>query len=207
MTPEERRAAPDGNHLPGLSALEVVTSLALEPHREGGYFRETYRSATVVHTDFGDRPLSTSIVYLLSEEHPSRFHRLRADELWLYHAGAPLELVLLDPRAARGSTPMGAAAPPAVTSLPIGPELPQAVVPAQTWMAARIIVDDESDWGAGRKPERRWTRDRRSTQEYRWTLVSCVVSPGFDYEDFELGDKDDLLGAFPQAKHAINTLT
>jgi hypothetical protein len=78
------------------AAIEVAEALGLVPHREGGFFRETYRSATSVSTDAGPRPLCTAIVYLLAADSPSRFHRLRSDEVWFFHAGNPAELFLLD---------------------------------------------------------------------------------------------------------------
>jgi predicted cupin superfamily sugar epimerase len=76
-------------------AAEVAEALGLEPHREGGYFRETYRSPLTIHTEFGVRSLATAIVYLLIGSDPSRFHRLRADEIWFFHAGSRAEMVML----------------------------------------------------------------------------------------------------------------
>jgi predicted cupin superfamily sugar epimerase len=73
-------------------AHELVTRLDLQPHPEGGWFRETYRSPATVATPFGDRPAGTSILYLLDHHHVSRLHRLRQDEVWSFHAGAPLRL-------------------------------------------------------------------------------------------------------------------
>jgi uncharacterized protein len=200
--------ATGGWFLAGLSALEVAKSLLLEPHREGGFFRETYRSPIRVCTKAGQRSLTTSIFYLMTNDDPSRFHRLTSDELWFYHAGAPLELVLLDP-AVPPSPPEESVASvelPYVSCI-IGPDLPQALVPARYWAAARVLTGNEADWGTGRAPERRWTPDRRSTRDYRWTLVSCVVTPGFHYDDFELADRETLLSAFPQAREAILALT
>jgi predicted cupin superfamily sugar epimerase len=179
--------------LEGLSALEVAVALGMQPHREGGYFRETYRSPLVVDTEAGPRPLSTAILYLLTTTDPSRFHRLRSDELWLYHAGAPAELALLG----QGMPEYQA----------VYLNRPQAFVPADRWMAARVITEDEADWGSGRAPERRWTVDRRATHELRWTLVSCVVTPGFEYDDFESGEREALLREFPRARKVILALT
>jgi uncharacterized protein len=179
--------------LEGLSALEVAVALGMQPHREGGYFRETYRSPVPVRTESGLRPLSTAILYLLTTTEPSRFHRLRSDELWLYHAGAPAELVLLGSGA------------PEYQAVSLGS--PQAFVPGKRWMGARVMPESETHWGTGRAPERRWTPDRRASGELRWTLVSCVVTPGFEYDDFELGDREALLAEYPRAKREILTLT
>jgi predicted cupin superfamily sugar epimerase len=179
--------------LGALSALEVAVALGMQRHREGGYFRETYRSAITIETDAGRRPLMTTILYLLTAAEPSRFHRLRSDELWLYHAGVPAELVVLVPGAPEYHVVC-------LTS-------PQVTIPGNRWMGGRVMPEDEADWGEGRAPERRWTPDRRATRELRWTLVSCLVAPGFDYEDFELGERAELLRDYPRAKHAILALT
>lgn len=181
-----------------LAAEQVAARLNLRPHREGGFFRETYRSPLQVGTDAGPRPLSTVILYLLTSDDPSRFHRLRSDEMWYYHAGGPAEMVLLAP---------GAAQEAAVDLQVIGLDSPQLLVPAGHWLASRVIAEDQVDWGAGRAPERRWTADRRTSLESRWTLVSCMVSPGFEYDDFELAQRESLLSQFPQARRIIKALT
>ena len=62
------------------------------------------------------------------------------------------------------------------------------------------MSEEQADWGEGWAPERRWTADRRANPEARWTLVSCVVTPGFEYGDFELADREALLAAYPQAR-------
>ncbi|NLO27937.1 MAG: cupin domain-containing protein [Actinobacteria bacterium] len=190
------------------STSEVVESLLLEPHPEGGFFRETYRSTRRVHTEAGERPLSTVILYLVTDEDPSRFHRLRFEEMWFYHAGAPLEVVLLGHAAVSSDAP-GEPSPPAPAggSRLLGPDLPQTLVPAGCWVGARVIRGEQADWGGGRAPERRWTPDRRATHDYRWTLVGCVVSPGFDYDDFEPAGREALLREFPQARQVILSLT
>ena len=107
--------------LEGLSAAQVAAVLGLLPHREGGYFRETYRSPVVIPTPAGMRPLCTSILYLLTADDPSRFHRLRFDEVWFFHAGSPVEMVFLDP----------------LETHVVGPEAPQALAPGGRWMGAR----------------------------------------------------------------------
>jgi predicted cupin superfamily sugar epimerase len=193
MTPECVGPTSDFRCLEELCPHEVAERLELEPHREGGFFRETYRSPVVVAADNGPRPASTAILYLLTADDPSRFHRLRMIELWFYHAGAPAELFVLSP--------------PAATQRVIGLDCPQLLVPANTWTAARVLTEDEADWGVGRAPERRWTADRRAAPQLRWTLVSCVVAPGFTYDDFELADRAALLREFPQERAAILALT
>jgi predicted cupin superfamily sugar epimerase len=190
------------------SVPEIIAGFDLSAHREGGYFRETYRADTMVSTGNGRRPTSTAILYLLTKPEPSRFHRLKSDELWFYHAGALSEMVLLKPieRPTRGRG-RSSAAPAVPEHRVIGPSSPCGVVPAGWWAAARTIAGEEADWGSGRAPERRWTADRRSSHDGGWTLVSCVVTPGFEYADFELADRDALLQDYPLAKELILALT
>jgi predicted cupin superfamily sugar epimerase len=189
-----------------LTAEDIIAALDLTPHREGGYFRETYRSDVRVATVYGRRSSSTACMYLLTETEPSRFHRLRSDELWFYHSGALAELALLQPEDQTARAKSGGPA-----CLPeyrvIGPASPYALVPGGWWVAVRAIVGEQADWGSGRAPERRWTADRRGSREYDWTLVSCMVTPGFEYSDFEMADREALLRDFPLAKEVILALT
>jgi predicted cupin superfamily sugar epimerase len=184
----ERGASEPGNgRLEGLTARQVAEELGLEPHREGGFFRETYRSLVGVATDDGQRPASTAILYLLTAESPSRFHRLASDELWFYHGGDCAELWLLalgDREEADGPPEQPA------ERLVVAPDRPCTLVPARRWMGARVMLDDSAGGsGAG------------------WTLVSCVVTPGFEYDDFELADRESLLRGHPDCRDLILTLT
>ncbi len=188
------------------TAEEMIAALDLSPHKEGGYFRESYRSQVKVSTVNGERSACTAIVYLLTAAEPSRFHRLSSDELWFYHAGALAELLLLRPSSEMAPRKRGGH-----RYLPehqvVGPTSPYALVPAGWWVAVRVIGGERADWGAGRAPERRWTADRRSTHEGDWTLVSCTVTPGFEYEDFEMADSSSLIKDYPLAKDVIGALT
>jgi uncharacterized protein len=108
----------------GLTAGEIITLLELQPHPEGGYYRETFRDAREVE----GRASSTAIYFLLRGGEPSRWHRLDAAEIWHWYAGAPLELVVaVEGRDATRNT--------------LGPNLrsgqrPQAIVPAHHWQRA-----------------------------------------------------------------------
>jgi predicted cupin superfamily sugar epimerase len=66
---------------------ELIEQLALLPHPEGGYYKETYRS---VETLDGEQALMTSILFLLTSENSSNFHRIQSDEHWYFHEGSPL---------------------------------------------------------------------------------------------------------------------
>lgn len=172
------------------TAAQVAESLGLAPHPEGGYFRETYRSPLTVDTARGRRALSTAVTFLVTAASPSRFHRLVSDEVWVYQAGEPLRLLLLHPEGAlqqaRLDDPQRAAAcvgePPTVAT---------SCVPAGVWQAARVTPARPNDGDAERS----------------WTLVTCFVSPGFDFDDFELGERRGLLAAHPRHRDSIIELT
>jgi hypothetical protein len=187
------------------TAQDIIATLDLTPHAEGGYFRETYRAEQRVSTVRGERSAATAILYMLTGAEPSRFHRLHSDELWFYHSGALSELLMLRPLESPGAERNEAAGLP--ERRVIGPNSPYALVPAGWWVAARAIVGEQTDWGAGRAPERRWTADRRVGAAVDWTLVSCVVTPGFEYDDFEMGEREALLAAYPLARDLIKSLT
>src|SRR5699024_1166864 len=80
------------------SAIDWVHELELEPHVEGGYFREIYESKQLLKEDSEEeRKLYTSIYFLLEYLNPSHFHRLTVDEIWYYHAGEPLTIHMIHP--------------------------------------------------------------------------------------------------------------
>lgn len=129
---------------------ELATLLDLEPHPEGGWYRETWRSAVEFEPDGydGTRASATAIYFLLSPGEESRPHRVRSAEIWLWHSGGPLTLEYDE------------------QSVDLGPDVqagqqPQVVIPPGAWQAARP---------AGAEP----------------VLVSCIVSPGFDFADFTM---------------------
>jgi uncharacterized protein len=138
---------------------QLAEQLDLRPHPEGGWFRETWRSAVSFRPPGygGERSAATAIYFLLCPGEESAWHVVRSDELWLWHRGGPLALRL-----------GGSAAEPRVASLVMlgadvsAGERPQLVVPGGTWQSATP---------AGQQP----------------VLVSCVVAPGFDFVDFRLG--------------------
>jgi predicted cupin superfamily sugar epimerase len=102
--------------------------LDLAPHPEGGWFRETWRSAITVNPDGypGARSVATAIYFLLHPGEYSRWHVVRSDELWLWHSGGPLMLRL------------GRDEPVLVTLGPdvAGGQRPQVLVPGGVWQSA-----------------------------------------------------------------------
>src|SRR4051812_36956656 len=88
-------------NVPSMDTERIIRALALAPHPEGGFFRETFRSARSVETPHGPRAASTCIYYLLPANALSALHRVRSDETWHHYAGEPIELHLIDRGAAR----------------------------------------------------------------------------------------------------------
>ncbi|HEX5365361.1 MAG TPA: cupin domain-containing protein [Acidimicrobiales bacterium] len=107
-----------------LTAAAVVDRLGLEPHPEGGWFRETWR-----HDDgHGGRGAGTAIYYLLAAGQRSRWHRVDATEVWHFYAGHPLRLDVAEDGGAARRVDLGADL--------AGGQVPQAVVPAGAWQSA-----------------------------------------------------------------------
>ncbi|MEV8508139.1 cupin domain-containing protein [Actinoplanes sp. NPDC051475] len=131
----------------------LAEALDLRPHPEGGWYRETFRSAVVFEPQGyrGPRAAATAIYFLLQPGESSAWHVVTSDELWLLHSG-DLELRL-------GGSGPEPREPGEVVRL--DSHAPQALVPAGVWQSALP---------AGDVP----------------VLVSCVVSPGFDFADFRM---------------------
>lgn len=151
----------------------LVLSLGLLPHPEGGFYKETYRSKESTDTAFGTRNLATSIYFLLTSQHVSRFHRIKSDEHWYFHEGSPLTVHTLSENGYQ--------------KLHLGPVAdgyaPYHMVPAD------IIFGSSVDSADG------------------YALVSCAVSPGFDFQDFELFTEETLLKDYPDHGEIIQKLT
>jgi predicted cupin superfamily sugar epimerase len=111
------------------SAADVIARLELQPHPEGGHYRETFRDPRL---DASGRSLSTAIFFLLARNERSHWHRIDAVEIWHYYAGSALTLQIADHGGQR--------------SVRLGPDLaagevPQTIVPAQAWQAAESTGD------------------------------------------------------------------
>jgi len=111
------------------SAAEIIARLALQPHPEGGHYRETFRDP---RTDANGRPASTAIYFVLARGERSHWHRIDAVETWHYYAGHALVLQIAGD-ADQCTIRLGA-------DLAAG-ELPQAIVPAQAWQSAESTGD------------------------------------------------------------------
>ena len=167
------------NNPPNASAW--IKNLGLEPHREGGYYRETYRSKVMLAREAlppgfsGPRPASTAIYFLLEGENFSALHRLRSDELWHFYSGSPLRVHVIDPAGVYWALLVG--------NDPKQGQIPQAVVAAGSWFGSHV-----ADWKS-------------------WSLAGCTVSPGFDFADFEIGQRAKLIAQFPRYRQIIQRLT
>ena len=145
---------------------KAIEKLQLEPHPEGGYYRQLYGNDAT-----GKKDIST-IYYMLTDSDISAFHRLHGvTEIWYYHAGEPLNLYVID---IKGNLTIHQLSPDAEMQVVILPE---------EWFAAEI-------------PSKKG-----------FCLVGCAVAPAFSFENFELGNKDDLVQQFPQYAEIIERLT
>lgn len=158
-----------------------IRRLDLKPHAEGGWFREIYRAAEILPRAAlparftGDRALGTSIYFLLAPGEVSRFHRLRADEIWHLYEGGPAVLHVLAPRGGYERLVLGREAERG--------QAHQLVMPAGSWFAAEL--DPAAPF----------------------LLAGCTTAPGFDYGDFELAARANLLRVFPGQADVIGRLT
>lgn len=110
---------------PTASVDELVERLALEEHPEGGWFRRTWQH----ESDIDGRPLASSIHYLLPDGVVSCWHRIDADEMWIFNDGAPLGLSVVSPGRSVETVGIG---PPTVPGVVV-----QHIVPAGAWQSAR----------------------------------------------------------------------
>ncbi len=162
---------------------EAALALNMEPHPEGCFFREVYRSPSLVSTTRGWRPSLPCALVMVTSDAASRWHRLESEEVWLHQAGAPIEHYVLPESGRLQKLVLG---PGDLSYHELDMEEPERLVPwvqvpVSAWQAARLVP----------------YADDGSVTAVRWGLVMCVVAPGFDFEDFEIGGRRDLL-----AKHA-----
>lgn len=149
-----------------------VTQLQLEPHPEGGFFKQTYKSEEEVPGK--GRMLYTSIYFLLQAGNVSHFHRLKSDELWYFHAGQSLSVHMIHENGEYEEIRLG-------LNVEQG-EVPQLAVPKNTIFGSSV------------------------SEKGTYALVGCMVSPGFEFQDFELFTQKELLQDYPQHEAIIKKL-
>lgn len=152
------------------TAKQWINHLNLEPHPEGGYYRQTDYADDIYFKNGKELPLYTNIYFLLTPESPSHFHQLTSDEIWFYHAGNPLTVHSLHADGSYSKAVLGLG----------GSEVLHHNVHAGTIFG--------------------------STVEEGYALVSCTVVPGFDFSDFKMFTKEDLIQKYPEHKEIINRL-
>lgn len=163
-----------------ISAEYWIDRLALQPHPEGGFYRETYRSGENIQVCglplrfTSPRSFSTAIYFLLRSNDKSLLHRIKSDELWHFHYGGTLNIYVLQ-HDDLSIFKLG-------SNLDEGDSL-QVAIPANSWFGARITSPDS------------------------YTLASCTVAPGFDFQDFQMGERRQLMNDFPMHAQLIAELT
>lgn len=190
-----------------VAAKYWIEKLGLQPHPEGGYFRQTYKSALRIVPEAsgrahaavksatqigqpgldGSRAASTGIYFLLEAENVSAFHRLRSDEMWHFYAGSPLVVHVLDPAGGYSSILLG--------GNPQAGQVFQAVVRAGRWFGAELA------------PNPHFSQNRGEVEHPSYALVGCTVAPGFEFEDFEMAGRKELEAKYPAQKEIIQKLT
>lgn len=152
---------------------EWIKELNLEAHPEGGFYLRTEESEETITRQNKTRKLYTSIYFVLTEESPSHFHQLTADEIWYYHDGEPLTVHCIYEDGTYEAVKVG----------------------KYTEKGERLHFNVPAGTIFG------------STVEKDYSLVSCVVVPGFDFEDFKLFTKEELLKDYPEHEEIITRLT
>lgn len=160
-----------------MTAQELIETLKLSKHVEGGAFRETYRSNQVLYPEGypGVRAVNTAIYFLLQYGEFSAFHKILSDELWHHYTGDTLHIYEITAEGILKVHKLG-------KNLTEGEQF-QVLIPGGSWFASRCEVAG----GFG--------------------LAGCTVSPGFDFEDFVLADRASLSEEYPDFKEIIAELT
>lgn len=162
------------------SAEYWINKLELQPHPEGGHYRETYRSTENIQVCglplrfTSPRSFSTAIYFLLRSQDKSLFHRIQSDELWHFHYGSSLNIYVLE-RNNLSIFRLG-------NNLEEGDSL-QVMIPANCWFGAKVVSPNA------------------------YTLSGCTVAPGFDFKDFQIAERQKLLKDFPDHSPIISELT
>ncbi len=167
-----------------LTAEDVIRIFGMKRlPAEGGFYAETYRSKEVVPCEGlpqrygGSRAFSSVIYYLITNDDCSKIHRVASDEIFCFHFGDPITMLMLFPNGTSRVVEMG-------SDLDSG-QMPQVVVGAGTYQGAKIT--DKGGCG--------------------FSLLSCIVAPGFEFVDFEPGDYRELLDQYPDASVLIRELS
>jgi uncharacterized protein len=163
-----------------ITPQQLIQQFNLQPHPEGGWYKETYKStellpeAALPQRFSGDRSFSTAIYFLLEQGNFSAFHKIKSDECWHFYTGEPLIVYIINQQGTLNIIELG-------NDINNG-HVFQYVVPANCWFASRPAAASN------------------------FCFVGCTVAPGFDFEDFELADADELSKLYPQHRDIIQEL-
>jgi predicted cupin superfamily sugar epimerase len=163
-----------------LTIEQLIETYVLQPHPEGGYYKETYKSADVIPTEAlpgrftGPRTFSTAIYFLLDKGNFSAFHKIKSDECWHFYAGQTLWVHVIHLNGEIETVRLGANV--------LAGERFQYVVPANCWFASEPAPGTE------------------------FSFTGCTVAPGFDFADFELATAAALIAVYPQHAAVIERL-
>lgn len=167
--------------MPNFPARYWVEKYTMQPHPEGGFYAETYRSTETIPQEAlpkrfgGDRNFGTAIYFLLENHHFSALHRIASDEIWHFYAGNALEITCIDPNGKLEIIRLG--------NNPENGEVFQYAVPAGVWFGSKPAAGSQ------------------------YSLVGCTVAPGFDFADFEMPERNWFLQEFHQHTELIMALT
>jgi len=165
-----------------MTGKEIIEILGLQPHpKEGGYFKETYRSEEKISLEAlpdrysNSKSFGTAIYYFLMPDTYSVLHRLPADEIFHFYLGDPVNMLQLRPD---------------LTSevITLGTEIDkcqhvQVIVPKDTWQGSFL-----KDGG-------------------RYALLGTTMAPGFDFSEYKEGVRDSLVCQYPDQRELIERLT
>ncbi|XP_030469842.1 uncharacterized protein LOC115688216 [Syzygium oleosum] len=180
---------------------QIVEKLKLTPHPEGGFYSETFRDTSVLLSRSQlppqykvDRPVSTSIYFMLPAGSVSHLHRIPSAETWHFYLGEPLTVLELNDK--DGSVKLTC----------IGSDLvgdnqqPQYTVPPNVWFGSFPTKDYTIS------PDGSVLKTAPRDAEKHYSLVGCTCAPAFQFQDFELAKRSEFLSRFPNLEPILSIL-
>lgn len=161
-----------------MTADEIKALLKLEELPvEGGWFQRTYTSSHILADEFGIRPASTAIYYLLEAGSFSEMHQLITEEMYHFYLGSPVEMLKLYPDGRSETVILG-------PDLAAGQQV-QLLVESGVWQGSRLVDDRLGSFA----------------------LLGCTLVPGFEYEDYRNASAEELIEKWPDEAERIKKLT
>ncbi|KAL3625289.1 hypothetical protein CASFOL_030743 [Castilleja foliolosa] len=181
---------------------KIVAKLNLKPHPEGGFYSETFRDDSVILSKSllppqykVDRPVSTNIYFLMPSGSFSHLHRIPCAETWHFYSGEPLTVAELNED--DGSVKLSCLGPDPLAEN----QVVQLVVPPNVWFGA--FPTNDIDISSDGLAVKRASKD----PEEHFSLVGCTCAPGFQFDDFELAKRSELISRFSKYESLISMLT